>query len=238
VDRTRDRADAGPGDGDVSIEAVAFDVGETLVDETRVWSMWADWLGVPRFTLMSVMGSVVERDEHHQRVFDYFRDDFDVEAAYAARRAAGVAFELSEDDLYADVAACFRELSARGYRLAIAGNQPGNIEAPLRAIGLPVELVASSATWGVEKPSLAFFARLADELKLEPDRIAYVGDRLDNDVIPAREAGMVSVLIRRGPWGYIHARRPEAALADIRIESLAGLPPALAAWNETHREGT
>ena len=217
---------------------MAFDVGETLVDETRVWSMWADWLGVPRFTLMGVMGSVVERDEHHQRVFDYFRDNFDLDEAYAARREAGLAFTLSVDDLYPDVAGCFESLADVGFRLAISGNQPSQIEAPFMALGLPVELVAASATWGVEKPSPAFFTRLADELRLPPGRIAYVGDRVDNDVLPARAAGMVSVFIRRGPWGYIHARRPDADLADIRIESLAELPPALAAWNETHGEGT
>ena len=29
------------------IKAVVFDVGETLVDETREYGTWADWLGVP-----------------------------------------------------------------------------------------------------------------------------------------------------------------------------------------------
>ena len=28
------------------IKAVVFDVGETLIDETRIWSRWADRLGV------------------------------------------------------------------------------------------------------------------------------------------------------------------------------------------------
>nr|WP_307334316.1 HAD hydrolase-like protein [Microbacterium sp. SORGH_AS_1204] len=43
-----------------------------------------------------------------------------------------------------------------------------------------------------------------------------VGDRLDNDVISARHAGMRTAFIRRGPWGIIHSRRPEASLADHR----------------------
>ncbi len=35
-----------------------------------------------------------------------------------------------------------------------------------------------------------------------PSEVLYVGDRLDNDVLPAKSAGMQAVLIRRGPWGY------------------------------------
>ncbi len=38
------------------MKAVVFDVGETLVDETRYWDEWADWLGVPRFTFFAVLG--------------------------------------------------------------------------------------------------------------------------------------------------------------------------------------
>jgi FMN phosphatase YigB (HAD superfamily) len=60
--------------------------------------------------------------------------------------------------------------------------------------------------------------------------IAYVGDRLDNDVMPARRAGMRTVLLRRGPWGYLHAERPEAALADAVTDSLASLPELLRSW--------
>ena len=36
------------------IEAVVFDVGETLVDETRAWSAWADHLGVPRLASIAI----------------------------------------------------------------------------------------------------------------------------------------------------------------------------------------
>ena len=57
--------------------------------------------------------------------------------------------------------------------------------------------------------------------------IAYVGDRLDNDVLPAKAAGMHSVFIRRGPWGVIHGASAEAAQADLRIETLEGLAEAL-----------
>ncbi|MFF5204902.1 hypothetical protein [Streptosporangium sp. NPDC000396] len=40
------------------IRAVVFDVGECLVDETREYGTWADWLGVPRHTFSAVFGAV------------------------------------------------------------------------------------------------------------------------------------------------------------------------------------
>jgi FMN phosphatase YigB (HAD superfamily) len=35
------------------IKAVVFDVGETLVDETREYGTWADWLGIPGSSWLS-----------------------------------------------------------------------------------------------------------------------------------------------------------------------------------------
>jgi len=58
--------------------------------------------------------------------------------------------------------------------------------------------------------------------------IAYVGDRLDNDICPAVAAGMVAVFVRRGPWGYIYGAHPDAAQGHIRVESLDELPERLA----------
>jgi FMN phosphatase YigB (HAD superfamily) len=61
------------------------------------------------------------------------------------------------------------------------------------------------------------------------DQIAYVGDRLDNDVLPSLAAGMTAVFVRRGPWGWMHAERAEIEQAHIRLESLLDLPDRLAA---------
>lgn len=43
------------------IVAVCFDVGETIVDKTREYGTWADWLGVPRHTFSAVFGAVPAR---------------------------------------------------------------------------------------------------------------------------------------------------------------------------------
>jgi FMN phosphatase YigB (HAD superfamily) len=90
-----------------------------------------------------------------------------------------------------------------------------------------LDLVGLSAAWGVEKPALAFFERVARELRLPASRIVFVGDRLDNDVLPAQRAGMKSVLLRRGPWGFRDAAAEGAAAADLRLDGLDELPDRL-----------
>jgi FMN phosphatase YigB (HAD superfamily) len=93
--------------------------------------------------------------------------------------------------------------------------------------GLAVDFVASSTRWEVEKPDPAFFQQIVAESGVQPGEIAYIGDRLDNDVLPAVSAGMFGVFIRRGPWGVIHASWPEVAQAHLRLENLEELPEAL-----------
>jgi FMN phosphatase YigB (HAD superfamily) len=210
------------------LRAVIFDVGETLVDETRAWGEWADWLGIPRLTFFAALGSVVERGLSHRAVFAELQPGFDFDELRArAVRTGRLPNRIGAADLYPDARACLEELRARGYWIALAGNQPSSAEADLRSLGLAVDLVAASESMGVEKPSPEFFARLVALAGCAAHEIAYVGDRLDNDVLPAIEAGMRGVFLRRGPWGVVHARRPDAARAHARLESLAELPELL-----------
>jgi FMN phosphatase YigB (HAD superfamily) len=212
----------------VTIRAVVFDVGETLVDETRFWSDWADWLGIPRLTLLAVLGAAIERGDDHLEPFRRILPDTDLRAELERRRASGEAEALRPSDLYPDGVPCLKALHAAGYRLGIAGNQPSRSEATFRELGVPMDFVASSATWGFEKPDPAFFRRIVDELGLPPAEIAYVGDRLDNDVRPAAAVGLRAVLVRRGPWAWIQAGRANPPEAALTVGSLAELPEALA----------
>ena len=74
-----------------------------------------------------------------------------------------------------------------------------------------------------------FFTRVIDVAGVPAEEILYVGDRVDNDVIPARASGLRTALVRRGPWGYLHAERPEAAQADVIVSSLTELTEWLTA---------
>ena len=195
-----------------SIRAVVFDVGETLVDESRAWTELAGRVGVTPLTLMAALGAVIERGDHHREVWSVLgvEPPSDLPAITVA-------------DLYPDALPCLLAMRQRGLVVGMAGNQPEAAEQQLRTIGFEADFVASSAGWGVEKPSPQFFERVAEAAGCAPSAILYVGDRIDNDVLPARAAGMRTAFIRRGPWGFIHAQRPEAALADLRIDSLGEL---------------
>lgn len=206
------------------IRAVVFDLGETLLDETRQWQATADALGVSLFTLAGVVGGLIERRQDHRRAWDVFGTD------HVSAIAQGYRHEAR--DLYPDAVPALKSLRAAGYRLGISGNQPEGAVAQVEALGLPVDLVASSTAWGVHKPDPAFFVRIGTEIGLPMDEIAYVGDRLDNDVLPAQRAGMTGVFIRRGPWGYLHAGWPELRDVPWRIDMLTELPALLALMNK------
>jgi FMN phosphatase YigB (HAD superfamily) len=210
------------------VRAVCFDVGETLIDETRHWGEWADFLGVPRLTLFATLGMTMWRGQPHRRVFDLFRPDLDLATARRQRQALGWRYDFLTEDLYPDAIPCLLALRERGIRVLVAGNQPIEAEAALARIGLPADVIASSAGWGVAKPDAGFFAKIIEVAGEPAHRIAYVGDRLDNDVLPARAAGMLTVFLRRGPWGWMHAEHPDVARADLRLDDLARLPDALA----------
>jgi HAD superfamily hydrolase (TIGR01509 family) len=191
----------------MAVKAVVFDVGETLVDETGMWERAADAAGVPRFTLMGVLGGLAARGERHTKAWEML----------GIEKHPGI---WGKADFYDDALPCLQSLRSRGLLVGAVGNTPAETEDLLRE---HVDVVGSSARWHVEKPAPEFFTRIVTEAGVPVEEIAYVGDRVDNDVVPALAAGMTAVHIRRGPWGLLHDPPPEA----IRIETLDELPEVL-----------
>jgi HAD superfamily hydrolase (TIGR01662 family) len=211
-----------------SIRAVYFDVGETLINESTEYGTWADWLGVPRHTFSAVFGQVIAQGRDYREVFQHFQSGFDLAAERQRRADAGLAEHFNGRDLYPDVRACIAELKAAGFFVGVAGNQTARAGRLLHELNLGVDLIATSDDWKAEKPTPAFFDALIESAPCRPEQIAYVGDRLDNDILPAREAGLVTVFVKRGPWGYYYATQPEVQLAHLRVDSLEGLAKQLA----------
>jgi FMN phosphatase YigB (HAD superfamily) len=206
------------------IRAIVFDQGETLVNETRFWSSVAAYAGVPELTLHGVLGGLIERRESHRSLFNVMQiESVDPNV---------IGYRIEARDLYPDVIPTIKRLNHEGLALGVAGNQPAGVIEQFAALDLPLTLNASSTLWGVAKPDPAFFGRMADELGMTPAEVMYVGDRIDNDILPAQEIGMHAVFIRRGPWGYLHTAWPEMAQVQHRIDSLAQIPDLVQKLNK------
>ncbi len=207
------------------MRAVFFDIGETLINETRVWSHLADVLAVSPMTLFGVLGSVIAERRDHRDIFDIVRPDLGWK---------GVVERFSNDtgylpeDLYGDAVPTLAALRAAGYFVGVVGNQPVERQADLAAMNLPADLVATSGGWGLRKPEPEFFERVAHEAGCAPHEVVYVGDRVDNDVVPAAAAGLVPIHIVRGPWGYIQKNWPGATRARAQITTLGEVTRILA----------
>jgi HAD superfamily hydrolase (TIGR01549 family) len=207
-----------------------LDVGETLIDETRVWSTWADHLGIPRFTFLSLVGAEIARGGQHQDVFARFGIANWREWAYSVESEYD---GFKPIDLYPDALRSMAALRDRGFRLAVIANQPAQRTAELRALGVEAAVIAMSMEMGISKPDPAFFARALELIgSPPPGEVAYVGDRVENDVMPSIEAGMRAVWIRRGPWGLIQ-QLPPGIVPALVVDSLDELVERIdEAWPE------
>ena len=221
-------ASAGPRQGSRRltgvIKTIVFDVGETLTCDDRYWHLWADWLGIPRHTLSALVGAVVAQGLDNAEALRLVRPGIDLAAEYHARDGAGRGELLDDSDLYDDVRPALSALRQLGVRVIIAGNQTARAGELLRGLGLPADLIVTSAEWGVAKPQPEFFHRVLEEARAAPDETLYVGDHPANDIFPAKAAGLRAAHIRRGPWGHLWADDPEVvAAADWRIDGLTQL---------------
>jgi hypothetical protein len=83
------------------LTTVVFDVGETLVDETRQWAGWARWLAVPELTLFAVLGGLVARGVDHRELVPLLKPGATFDAERTAKEAAGQGWaELDATELY------------------------------------------------------------------------------------------------------------------------------------------
>lgn len=206
------------------IKAVIFDQGETLVNETRFWSSVAAYAGVPELTLFGVLGGLIERRENHRSLFNVMQ----IESV----DPVAIGYRITREDLYPDAMRTLTRLAHDGYVIGVAGNQSSSVENEMADLGLPLTLNATSQTWGVSKPDPTFFQKMAEELGLLPEQVLYVGDRIDNDILPAQSIGMHAAFVRRGPWGNLHATWPELAEVRHAMRGLSDVPDVIERINQ------
>lgn len=210
--------------------AVVFDVGEVLIDETRVWQVWADIAGVSPLTFAAVLGAAIVQGADHRAVFEVVAPNLDwLDFVDEHERRLG---GLQACDLYPDVRACLDQLAVDGRVVAVAGNQPARRREQLAALALPAELLVTSDDLGAEKPAADFFGAVLARLgRDDAETVLYVGDRVDHDVLPAAAAGLRTCWLRRGPWGRLQDL-PDDAEPELALEGLAELPLLLQQWHD------
>jgi FMN phosphatase YigB (HAD superfamily) len=109
---------------------------------------------------------------------------------------------------------------AENYRLAIAGQYGRELLDTLKQHKL-LDCFAVHLTqddYAITKPDPRYYEQILARCQMKPDETVMVGDRIDNDVIPARQVGMKSIRIRLGLHRNQEARYPEE-IPDIEISS-------------------
>jgi HAD superfamily hydrolase (TIGR01549 family) len=142
-------------------------------------------------------------------------------------RRARELWTYEPEDLQSDAHQGLKAL-ARGYRLGILANQQRWIRDIMARDGLDgfFELWTISDEVGIDKPDPRIFEHARDQAGVPAGRCAFVADRLDNDIVPARRAGMRPVWLLRGEAPA--APTPDQlALADSAVRSLLEVPSAL-----------
>lgn len=127
----------------------------------------------------------------------------------------------SDDEfVYPEAENCLNKLS-KHYKIGIIANQNFGSKERLDKLGLLkyIDLVITSAEEGVAKPDLRIFQIALDRADSKAEEAVMVGDRLDNDIIPANKIGMTTVWIKQGFGGYAEPKAIEEQ-PDYIVNSL------------------
>ena len=119
---------------------------------------------------------------------------------YASFRRLANERAANRFELRPGIGAVLYQLRQRDLLLGLAANQPARTLADMEALGL-ASLFAHREVSGIHgffKPDPRLFLRACEDLRVEPSECIMVGDRIDNDIAPARMLGMTAVLFRTG----------------------------------------
>ncbi len=128
-----------------------------------------------------------------------------------------------DEKLFPDTMECLKELY-RHYKIGIIANQSLGSKERLEKFGILkyIDLIVASAEEGVAKPNKRIFEIALERASCKPKQAAMVGDRLDNDIVPANEIGMHTIWIKQGNWKNACPRKILEQPAMI-VESLSEL---------------
>ena len=184
------------------IKWIFFDIGSTLVDESVAYKNRIE---------KTISNTDVGYDEFYQRMVEISKHSQNaynlVLTEYGLNK---VTWNSDDEFVYPEAENCWNELS-KHYEIGIIANQNFGSQERLDKLGLLkyIDLVIASAEEGVAKPDLRLFQIALDRANCKPEEAIMVGDRLDNDIIPANIIGMTTVWIKQGFGGYAELKEIE-----------------------------
>lgn len=197
------------------IKYLFFDIGSTLVDETEC---------VKKRCEVIIESNNIDRQEFYDRVEKCAKTD-----SYAVRAAAlYYGAEIPRwygklEKLYPDTKMILEILSQK-YKLGVIANQVSGTKDRLDnwGIGKYFDIVVASAEAGCVKPDLKIFNLALEQAECKPNEAVMIGDRLDNDVVPAKQLGMKTVWVRQGFAKY-QSISNETEKPDFIIDSIGDI---------------
>ena len=157
--------------------------------------------------------------------------DADVEAL---ERLAWKHWAYPPGVLFDDVVPALDALHGAGYGLGVIANQPTQVRSALDRDGLVpyFQVWGVSEDLGLQKPDPALFVHAVRTAGVRPSETVMVGDRLDYDILPAKEAGMRTVWVVRGE-APDDPTPEQLAVPDVAVQDLTGIAAVIAGLART-----
>lgn len=195
------------------ITHIFFDIGSTLVDETECYNH--------RIRDMIAGTDITFEQFNEKRIFLQKQGLNGDSGAIKFFGLTKTPWHSEDERLYPDTAEILRYLCDKGYTLGIIANQAAGTEQRLEKWGILrfFGSVTASTEEGVSKPDLEIFRRAFEKANCSAESSVMVGDRLDNDIAPAKALGMKTVWIRQGLSVYSFPRG-DFERADYTVSNL------------------
>ena len=203
------------------MKVIFFDVGYTFVNEDAVWERRcreqaqtdeAKKLGLTADDIYhEIEIATLARKPQFRTVIDKF----------GFKEVAPYRTEL--ETMYEEAPAVIKAL-AQKYELGIIANQLDGLKERLEAFGLLQYFKYIISSWDVQvmKPDIRIFEYALGKANCKPQEACMIGDRLDNDILPAKSLGMKTVWIKQG-FGALQKPESPTEEADYTIEKLTEL---------------
>ncbi len=197
---------------------IFFDLGATLVDESEVYKSRCEY---------AIRKLNIKPAEFMNKVYEEAK--ISPTPIRTAAEAYGVVlpeWNSSLEKLYEGVIDVISYLHGK-YKLGIIANQVLGTQERIDnwGIGKYFDVVMASAEAGFAKPDLRIFSMALDKAGCEAGDAIMVGDRLDNDIVPAKKLGMKTIWVRQGYAIYQsmddESKRPDHIVDSI--DELSGL---------------